>query len=143
MWFTLIPTYLNFAIDWFLFLSNFYARKMFFELARNTFIHTIIIKVKNYSNIVIIVIARVNFEKYKSHIFLNFDLKKNLKELLMGPSFDESLQKWPTFLYIWQRCEPWGFCEKWKKLPHLQAGPSMMWFFYACCRCSMRSSLPG
>ena len=25
------------------------------------------------------------------------------------------------------------------KIYNIQAGPSMMWFFYACCRCSMRS----
>ena len=31
--------------------------------------------------------------------------------------------------------------EKVKVIEYLQAGPSMMWFFYACCRGSMRRFL--
>ena len=51
--------------------------------------------------------------------FITLIWKKKSRHLLMGPSLDESLQKWPTFLFIWRKCEPWGFCVKWKKLPYL------------------------
>ncbi len=41
----LIPTHLNFAIEWCIFVSNLCDQKTIFELKINTFIHANIIKV--------------------------------------------------------------------------------------------------
>ena len=42
----MIPTHLNFAIEWFPFVSNLYDQKTIFELKINTFIHANIKKVE-------------------------------------------------------------------------------------------------